>query len=151
MQLARRFPDTVVLYSGGKLAIVSTAKGAFQVGPDLLRKMGLSDGRLITEDRSRNTAENAVLSRAMATAKEGSWILVTSAFHMPRALGSFCAAGWRNPVPYPTDYRGGTIISQVGWNLADNLADLNIGIKEWIGLLAYRISGRTTAFPPKGC
>jgi uncharacterized SAM-binding protein YcdF (DUF218 family) len=60
---------------------------------------------------------------------------------MPRALGTFCAAGWHNLVPYPTDYRGGKIWDQMGWNLAENLTDLNIGVKEWVGLLAYRPHG----------
>ena len=40
-------------------------------------------------------------------------------------------------MPYPTDYRGGEIRDQIRWNLADNLTDLNIGVKVWVGLLAY--------------
>jgi hypothetical protein len=54
-------------------------------------------------------------------------------------------------VPYPTDYRGGKIQGQIGWNLAANLTDLNIGVKEWVGLLAYRITGRTETFFPEEC
>ena len=151
MQLSRRFPEAVVLYSGGKVALTPVAEGTFEVGPDILRQLGLSEDRLIVEGRSRSTAENATLSRAMAPDGNGPWILVTSAFHMPRAVGSFCAAGWRNLVPYPTDYRGGTTRDQIGWNLAENLADLNIGVKEWVGLMAYRVTGRTEAFFPEGC
>lgn len=151
MQLARQYPEAVVLYTGGKVALTQVAEGAFDLGPDILRQLGLSEDRLIVEGRSRTTAENATLSRAMAPNAEGPWILVTSAFHMPRALGTFCAAGWRNLVPYPTDYRGGKIREQIGWNLAENLTDLNIGVKEWVGLLAYRVTGRTEAFFPEGC
>lgn len=151
MQLSRQFPEAVVLYSGGKVALTPVDQGTFEVGPDILRQLGLPDDRLIVEGRSRTTAENATLSRAMAPDGTGPWILVTSAFHMPRAVGSFCAAGWRNLVPYPTDYRGGTIWDQIGWNLAENLADLNIGVKEWVGLLAYRLTGRTESFLPKKC
>jgi uncharacterized SAM-binding protein YcdF (DUF218 family) len=151
MQLARQYPEAVVLYTGGKVALMPAAEGAFELGPDILRQLGLSEDRMIVEGRSRTTAENAALSRAMAPNAEGPWILVTSAFHMPRALGTFCAAGWRNVVPYPTDYRGGKIRDQIGWNLAENLTDLNIGVKEWVGLLAYRITGRTVAFFSQGC
>lgn len=151
MHLARQYPKAVVLYTGGKVALMPAAEGAFELGPDILRQLGLSEDRMIVEGRSRTTAENAALSRAMAPNAEGPWILVTSAFHMPRALGTFCAAGWRNLVPYPTDYRGGKIRDQIGWNLAENLTDLNIGVKEWVGLLAYRITGRTVAFFPQGC
>lgn len=151
MDLARRFPEAVVLYSGGKLAITPVEQGAFEVGPDILRQLGLPEERLIVEGRSRTTAENAVLSRAMRPDVSGTWILVTSAWHMPRALGSFCAAGWRNLVPFPTDYRGGTFWDNIGWNLAANLDELNFGVKEWIGLLAYRTTGRTEVFFPKDC
>nr|WP_306267851.1 YdcF family protein [Pararhizobium sp. IMCC3301] len=105
MHLARRFPEALVLYSGGKVAITPAAQGTFEVGPDILRQLGLPEDRLIVEGRSRTTAENAVLSRVMAPDAAGAWVLVTSAYHMPRALGSFCAAGWRNLLPFPTDYR----------------------------------------------
>jgi len=151
MQLARQYPAAVVLYTGGKMALTPVAQGTFELGPDILRQLGLSEDRMIIEGRSRTTAENAALARAMAPDAEGPWILVTSAFHMPRALGTFCAAGWRNLVPYPTDYRGGKIREQIGWNLGENLMDLNIGVKEWVGLLAYRITGRTETFFPEGC
>ncbi|MEY8118865.1 YdcF family protein [Falsihalocynthiibacter sp. BN13B15] len=151
MQLSRRFPEAVVLYSGGKVALTPVAEGAFEVGPDMLRQLGLSEDRLIVEGRSRSSAENATLSRTMAPDGNGPWILVTSAFHMPRAVGSFCAAGWRNLVPNPTDYRGSTIRDQIGWNLAENLTDLNTWVKEWVGRLAYRVTGRTEAFFPGGC
>jgi hypothetical protein len=78
-------------------------------------------------------------------------LLVSSASHMPRSLGSFCAAGWQSLIPFPTDYRGGTFWDQIGWNLAENLDVLNKGVKERIGLLAYRATGRTAAFFPKEC
>ena len=151
IQLARQYPEAVVLYTGGKVALTPVAEGAFELGPDVLRQLGLSEDRLIVEGRSRTTAENAVLSRAMAPEGDGPWILVTSAYHMPRALGTFCAAGWQNLVPYPTDYRGGEIREQIGWNLAGNLDELNIGVKEWVGLLAYRITGRTEALFTDAC
>jgi len=151
IQLARQHPEAVVLYTGGKVALRPVAEGDFELGPDILRQLGLSEDRLIVEGRSRTTAENAALSLAIAPSGDGPWILVTSAFHMPRALGTFCAAGWKNLVPYPTDYRGGKIRERIGWDLAGHLMDLNTGVKEWVGLLAYRMTGRTEAFFPAGC
>ncbi|MEP1201227.1 YdcF family protein [Tateyamaria sp.] len=152
IELARRFPQATVLYSGGRFAFNPDKQGSFEVGPDILRQLGLPEDRLIVEGRSRTTAENAVLSRAMVPDNAtDTWILVTSAAHMPRALGSFCAAGWQKLIPYPTDYRGGVFWDQIGWSLAKNLDELNIGVKEWIGLLAYRITGRIEAFFPKSC
>lgn len=151
-ELARRFPEALVLYSGGKVVFNADNAGGFEVGPDILRQLGLPEERLIVEDRSRTTAENATLSRAQVPDQgTGPWVLVTSAFHMPRAMGSFCAAGWRNLIPYPVDYRGGELFAQIKWDLAQHLDELNIGVKEWIGHLAYKLTGRTNAFFPEGC
>ena len=152
MELAGRFPQAPILYSGGKVGLTPSAAGSFSVGPDILRRLGLPEDRLIVEDRSRTTAENAALAlQKVPDQDERPWLLVTSAWHMPRALGTFCAAGWRNLVPYPVDFRGGSVFDDVGWNLAENLSDLNSGVKEWIGLLGYKVGGRTEAFLPGGC
>ncbi len=100
MQLAQQYPEAVVLHTGGKVALTPVAKGAFELGPDILRQLGLSEGRMIVEGRSRTTAENATLSRAMAPDAEGPWILVTSAFHMPRAR-DFLRCGMAQPGALP--------------------------------------------------
>jgi hypothetical protein len=63
---------------------------------------------------------------------------------MRRAVASFCAAGWKNIVPWPTDYRTGGFADRIGWNFALNLNDLNIGVREWIGLAAYSLTSRTS-------
>ena len=151
IELARRFPDAVVLYSGGTATVTPSPSGAFEVGPDILRKLGLEETRLIVESQSRTTAENAVLSLTLASdIGDGHWVLVTSAFHMPRAMGSFCAAGWRNMIAYPTDFRADTFWDDVGWDLAKHLEALNIAVKEWVGLFAYRMTGRVgDAFPAR--
>lgn len=152
IELASRFPEARVLYSGGRVALTPVAEGEFSVGPDILRRLGLPEARLIVEDRSRSTAENAALSREKVSDLEGGpWLLVTSAWHMPRSLGTFCAAGWQNLIPYPVDFRGGTVFDQIRWNLAENLSELNFGVKEWIGLLGYKLGGRTEVLFPRGC
>ena len=152
MELANRFPEAQIVFAGGKVALSPLDEIEFSVGPDLLRRLGLTETGLIVEDRSRTTAENAVLARdKVGDQADGSWVLVTSAWHVPRALGTFCAAGWRNLPPYPVDFRGGSVVKAISWNLAGNLGELNFGVKEWIGLLAYRITGRTQAFFPAGC
>ena len=95
------------------------------------------------ETASRNTAENARLSLALANPEPGSvWVLVTSAFHMPRALNSFRAAGWPDVVPYPVDYRTTNFTERIGWGLLRNMQVLNIAIREQVGRLAYRFAGR---------
>jgi len=78
-------------------------------------------------------------------------LLVTSAFHMPRSMGVFCAAGWTDITPYPVDHRTGAFSARSGWAFAANLEDLNVGVKEWVGLLAYRLTGRTHALLQPSC
>jgi hypothetical protein len=62
---------------------------------------------------------------------------------MPRAVASFCAAAWKGIVPWPTDYRSGGFVDRIGWNFADNLQYLNVGVREWIGLFAYRTTRKS--------
>ncbi len=152
IELANRFPDAKVLFSGGRVVLTPDATNTFSVGPDILRRLGLREERLIVEGHSRTTAENAVLSLERITdQKEGPWVLVTSAWHMPRSMGAFCAAGWQNLIPYPVDFRGGPVFSEVRWSLARNLDALNVGTKEWIGLVAYKLTGRINAYLPRNC
>ena len=97
---------------------------------------GLDEQRLLLEQHSRNTAENAALSLALAQPQPGQvWLLVTSAFHMPRAMHEFHEAGWQGLVPYPVDYRSGPFVDGIGWDLPENLRVLNTALHERVGLL----------------
>lgn len=95
------------------------------------------------EGQSRNTAENARLSLSLATPAPGeTWVLVTSAFHMPRAMRSFEVAGWPVLVAWPVDYRTARFGDGIGWNLTYNLTVLDTAFRELVGQLAYRLTGR---------
>lgn len=152
LALARRYPSAKLLFTSGSGTLTNrTIKGA-DVAKRLYLEQGLDPARLILESNARNTVENAVLSRALARPAAGEvWVLVTSASHMPRAVGVFCKAGW--PVlPYPVDHR--TVRGQSRWidyGLSGNLDALNMGIKEWLGLVSYYLMGRTSALFPSGC
>ncbi|MEP9377612.1 YdcF family protein [Aquabacter sp. CN5-332] len=148
--LAREYPDATLVFTGapggfgetGSLEILGMREGLVDVGIDLKR--------MHFETKSRNTAENAIFTKAMVNPAPGSrWLLVTSAFHMPRAIGSFREAGFpviANPVDYRTlgpNALGGMFSrASQGQDLTD------IGAKEWVGLLAYYLAGRTNALFP---
>jgi uncharacterized SAM-binding protein YcdF (DUF218 family) len=150
--LAHRFPKAKVLYAGGTARLLETRPQKTSVAEAFFIDAGISQDRVLFETRSRNTAENATFSLEIARkAGPGRWILVTSAFHMPRAMAAFCTAGWTNLIPWPTDYRSGAFLDGIGWNLADNLHDLNAGVKDWIGLLAYRLTGKINQIFSDGC
>ncbi|MEM6460757.1 MAG: YdcF family protein [Pseudomonadota bacterium] len=144
--LALRFRNAKVVISGGSGRLRDTfdaTAGEPSGARDLLISLGVLPNRILWENRSRNTAENARYS--LATAKpqpEQRWVLITSAFHMDRSLSSFRAAGWPAPVPYPVDYRSESFIGRIGWSPINNIELLNTAIKEHVGRLSYRIMGR---------
>ena len=150
--LARRFPEAQLVFTGGRGEVLSAGPSGASVAERIFQQAGTPGARLILEAKSRNTAENARRTRELVDgAGQGPWLLVTSAFHMPRAVATFCGAGWKNVLPWPTDYRTGTFWSDVGWSLASNLEALNTGIKEWVGLLGYRVVGHTDRLMDRRC
>ena len=107
---------------------------------DLLTSPGNSAERITREERSRNRAKNARLSfEVIQPQPQEHWLLVTSAFHMGRAMASFEAAGWQGITPYPVDFRTGRIRDGMGWGLAGRLDILNTALKERAGRWAYRM------------
>lgn len=146
VELARRFPEAQVLVTGGG-GRLRDAGGVLlseaEISAAFLRRNGVEASRMMLEGQSRTTAENARRSLSDALVAEGGeWVLVTSAFHMPRAMQSFRAAGWTGLVAYPVDFRSGRFLDGIGWDLARNLDVLNIALREWVGGQAYRALGR---------
>lgn len=150
IRLAHRYPSARILISGGGGTVFGTGTAEAPVIAKFLTSVGISEERLLVEDRSRTTDENAVFSMEMAKPREGErWILVTSAWHMPRAVGVFEKAGFA-VIPYPVDYRtaGGLGKQRLFAFISEGLRRLDVGTKEWAGLAAYYAAGRTkTLFP----
>jgi len=149
-ELARRYPDARIIMTGGSGALIfdEGAEAIFAVRQ--LEALGIAHDRITAEERSRNTIENAVFSRLIANPKPGErWLLVTSAYHMPRAMGVFRAAGF--PVEaYPVDWRtrGPADLVRPFSSLSDGLQRTDTAAHEWVGLFAYWITGKTTALFP---
>ncbi len=148
LALARRFPDAPVVVSGGNAGIRPGSLSEADAMRRLLVADGLDENRLRLEDRSRNTYENAVYSKALVEPKPGQvWVLVTSAFHMPRAVGCFRHVGWA-VTPYPVDYETGGSPRLVDFAFAQDLRVLDDAWHEWLGLVAYRVLGRVDVLFP---
>jgi uncharacterized SAM-binding protein YcdF (DUF218 family) len=143
--LARRYPDARLIYAGGGSEFTPDTTPEATLVENTAHQLGLAAGRIAYERKSLNTYENAVYAKKIARPKAGErWLVVTSAFHMPRAIGVFRTAGF--PVtPYPVDYRtGGNVSLMRPFGFAgEGLRRTDIAAKEWIGLLSYRLSGRT--------
>lgn len=152
IELAVTYPEATLILTGGSGRLSGTIPSSAGLMAEALAAAGISGDRLLLEHQSRNTAENARQTAALVgPGVSAPTLLVTSAFHMPRSLGVFCVAGWSDITPFPVDYRTGNLRSRIGWKFAANLEDLNVGVREWIGLVAYRLTGRTNALLPHTC
>ncbi|WP_445680655.1 YdcF family protein [Radicibacter daui] len=144
--LARHYPRAKLVFTGGSAQIFPGRIREADVARQVFEQVGLDTGRVIFERNSRNTFENAVFTRGIVHPEPGEhWLLVTSAIHMPRTVGIFRQTGW--PVSaYPVDYR---TLPKGGTNdVTDNLDMMTASLREWIGLVAYRLLGRTDALFP---
>lgn len=149
--LAHRYPNARLVYTGGSPNLVSNDAKEADYATALFQGLGISKSRLTMERQSRNTRENAEFSREIVKPKPGErWLLVTSAFHMPRSIGLFRKAGF--PVEaYPVDWKVGTKEDLFKYYVTanDGLQLVDIGVREWLGLIAYRIAGHTDALFPE--
>jgi uncharacterized SAM-binding protein YcdF (DUF218 family) len=148
--LARRFPEAKILISGGVGTVLLQGEGDADTAVRFLQAFGIPRERLIVENKSRNTAENAEYSYRLATPKaDENWILITSAFHMPRSVGLFRKVGFP-VIPWPVDYRtsGEEGIGLFRDNAADALQNTTMAVREWIGLAGYWLSGRIDSVFP---
>jgi uncharacterized SAM-binding protein YcdF (DUF218 family) len=143
--LARRFPEARIVLSGGSGAInPGNRMPEAKLAQRLLESLGVPPGRITTEDRSRTTYENALLTADILKSNSNErWLLVTSAWHMPRAMGCFQNAGLVVE-PWPVDYRASAVFHPLnfGLNAAEGLRRTDLIMKEYVGLLAYRLTGR---------
>lgn len=150
--LARRNPGLRVIFTGGGGSILGEEAAEAAAVARFGAVLGLEPARVTYERLSRTTWENAQLTKPLLPPDaDGRWLLVTSAWHMPRAVGAFRAATI-DVVPYPVDYRTSR---ERRWraepSISSGLDRVDIGLKEWVGLLVYRLTGRSSAlFPAPG-
>jgi uncharacterized SAM-binding protein YcdF (DUF218 family) len=149
-ELARRYPSARIVFSGGSGRLFVDDLNEAELAARIFDSFGIAKERITLEDKSRDTDENARFTKTLIQPKAGErWLLVTSAHHMPRAVGAFRAAGF--PVePYPVDYRtrGAIDIARPFASLGDGLRRTDTATREWVGLVIYRLSGRTEALFP---
>ena len=149
-ELARRFPQARIVFSGGSGRIIYDGPTEAALAARLFESFGIARERILLEDRSRDTDENGRFTRDLVKPKPGErWLLVTSAHHMPRSIAVFRAAGFAVEA-YPVDFRtrGAIDLLRPFSNLGDGLRRTDTAMREWVGLLTYRLSGRTTELFP---
>ena len=148
-KLARDYPNARLVYSSGDASLFGNGRRETEFVYPVLDSLGVARERVKLEMQSRNTAENAAFTKLLVNPKPGErWLLVTSARHMPRAMGCFRNVGFHVEA-YPVGWRTADALDlRWGRGLAAGLGRLDAAAYEWIGLLAYRLSGRTAELFP---
>lgn len=146
-KLARLFPDLPIIYCGGSK--IDGMLTEVEIARKFFTEAGINLTRIRFDNKSYNTYTNAIEAKILIKPDEiGKWLLVTSAFHMPRSVGAYRTAGV-NIQPYPVDYR--TELHIPLFNSIDagrNFYELDFAVHEWVGLLAYYISGHNDELYP---
>jgi len=150
VELARRYPNVRIIFSGGSNALIFDEPVEAPVAVREFEALGIPHDRITADEQARNTIENAVFSRLIADPKPGErWLLVTSANHMPRAIAAFRAAGFAVEA-YPVDWRiaGSADLARLSNLASEGWGRTDTAIREWMGLFAYWLTGRTSALFP---
>jgi len=149
-ELARRFPNARVVFTGGSGRIIFDGVSEASLAARLFESFGIAKERVTLEDKSRDTLENALFTRDLVKPKSGErWLLVTSAHHMPRSVGIFRGAGFAVEA-FPVDYRtrGAIDLLRPFSTLGDGLRRTDTAMREWVGLAIYRLTGRSDSLFP---
>ena len=152
IELAHRFPNARLIFTGGSASITGNTPTEASVLKLHLHGLGIDAKRVEYEDRARNTAENAYYTRELVNPPpDSSWVVITTAYHMPRSIGVFCQAGW-SVIPYPVDHHTNPDnLLKIDFNLLGNASGLKLAMHEWAGLIAYYLSGRVSQLFPENC
>jgi len=145
----QKFPQKPLIFSGFSGRLLPKGMSEDQIVRRLLTDLMIDQRFILFEDTSRNTFENAQNSYKLMMPAPGShWLLITSASHMPRAIGSFRAAGWSGILAYPVDYQTPKTGYSAVWNIGRGTGFVGTALHEYAGLLVYWLSGRSSAFLP---
>lgn len=148
--LALRLPSTRLVFTGGSGLLLRPNLSGTEGVAAYWRTIGIARDRILLDGLSRNTYENAVLTRDLVRPKPGErWLLLTSAAHMPRAMGLFRHAGF-DVTAYPVDFRTEATAADLTpfHSVPGGLRRLDDATREWAGLIASRLLGRSSALFP---
>ena len=133
----REHPHLQLVFSGGEGRLWATGVSEASLAKAFLEAQGVDMARVTLEGGSRTTRENARQVAALLGERcQQPWLLVTSAWHMPRSMAEFEAVGC-NVTAYPVDFRTGHSTSLTEYSLAHSLVRWQTALHEWLGLWVY--------------
>jgi uncharacterized SAM-binding protein YcdF (DUF218 family) len=140
--ILQRYPQMPVVFTGGEGSLLGVGPSEADRAKVFFDSLGIAANRVRYESESRNTFENAVFTAQMpGVQKTEKWLLITSAWHMPRSIATFEKTGW-NVTAYPVDYRTGTSTPWTDYDLQSGSEHWQILLHEWVGIVSYRLAGR---------
>lgn len=140
LTLLHTHPHWPLLFTGGEGSLLKTGIKETALAAVFYKEQGIDSSRIWLEDQARTTRENAQYTAAMLGQRCAQpWLLVTSAWHMPRAMQEFEAVGCK-VTPYPVDFRTGNSTAWTEYSLAFSLVRWQTALHEWVGLFAYRVT-----------
>jgi uncharacterized SAM-binding protein YcdF (DUF218 family) len=148
VRLAKKYPLAEAVFSGGEGKLLRRAQPEAREAAAWMRDSGLDPDWFTFEDKSRNTYENILFAREMINpGPKEVWIVVTSAYHMPRAMAVFRSIGWDNIIAWPTDYRtdGEKRWLPQSFDVAGNMYKTDLALHEFAGIAAYWLTGKITS------
>jgi uncharacterized SAM-binding protein YcdF (DUF218 family) len=150
IELYRRYPNVRVVFTGGSANLIFHGPPESEFAAKFLEEFGIPRDRIELESDSRTTGENAINTMHLLKPKPGErWVLITSAWHMPRAIGLFRKAGF-SVEAYPVDWHtvGWAALATQGFSFPDRLRELDLASHEWAGLIFDWLTGRTSTLLP---
>lgn len=138
--LMRNHPKLELVFSGGEGRLLTTGVTESELAKVFFEQQGLDMARVRWEDGSRTTRENAQqVAKLLGNRCQQPWLLVTSAWHMPRSMAEFEAVGCK-VTPYPVDFRTGDATPLTEYSLAHSLLRWQTALHEWLGMLVYGLT-----------
>ena len=145
IQLIKKYPKAKVFFAGGTGSIQYPDLSHSDVAKKFYESLDVNTKNIFFDKKSRNTYENIVFAKKKFNPNiNEKWILVTSAFHLKRAISVGEKLGWEL-IPYATDYK---LPKKFKWKLSfdffNNLGSLQHSSHEWVGIISYYLMGRSS-------
>jgi uncharacterized SAM-binding protein YcdF (DUF218 family) len=154
---ADRITQALQLYRMGKIKkiLITGGQGLNPTNPfseaELLKRFlvmtGMPETDILIEEKSVNTRENALFTKEFleknGIAIDQEFVLITSAFHIPRSKKCFDKVGLKT-IPFPVDYYSHDIkydLPSILYPGPGAISNWQLLVKEWIGLVVYRLVG----------
>jgi uncharacterized SAM-binding protein YcdF (DUF218 family) len=138
--LMRQHPNLQLVFSGGEGRLLATGVSEAELAKAFYQQQGVDMSRVMLEGGSRTTRENAIQVAALLGERcKQPWLLVTSAWHMPRSVPEFETVGCQ-VTPYPVDFRTGATTAWTEYSLARSLLLWQTALHEWLGLWVYGVT-----------